>query len=55
MVFRRPPGEGQSERGHVDYRLAQSRVLNQYRSGELSRSEGRATLLPLRDLARISL
>lgn len=39
MVFRVPPGDGRSERGHIDYRLARAGVLTQFRNGELSRTE----------------
>lgn len=39
MVFRVPTGDGRSERGHIDYRLARASVLTQYRRGELSRTE----------------
>lgn len=39
MVFRVPVGERGADHGHVDYRLARASTINDYRSGELSRTE----------------
>lgn len=39
MVFRQAPGDRATGHGEVSYRLSRQSVVNQYRSGELSRSE----------------